>query len=416
MEYRGNKPEPLRGIEAGSWAEQTMKVRLPVIARHVMEENALPEENNSRLQTLIDEMPTSWLRPLRDQDAPDYDAWKRYLEPYQGLNWLQAPWLFAEFYFYRRVLEATGYFEPGSTQGLDPYALHKQRGLLAGQEAARSYIKELDACLAAVQAEPSRRLESLLRLLRASLWGNQADLSIWPAGQESGLANNRPLSGGISHLLVDDTEIVAHYLVDGAKMPGQVHFILDNAAIELVHDLRLADFLLASRLAASVCLHFKAYPTYVSDATVPDFLATLTYLASFPEPECRAMAERMQDYSAEGRLQIKDNPFWNAPLSFYDAPTAFQKALGSENGSAPMLLISKGDANYRRFLGDLHWPFDTPLGAVLPAVPSPLLLLRIFKSNVAVGLPPELPRRLDQDDPGWALNGNWGVVQFHRRS
>lgn len=397
-----------------------MKVRLRAIAQQVLEENNLPEENVARLRALIGEMPIaerhSPLRPLRDLGAPDLQAWERYLEPYQGMDWLQTPWLFAEFYFYRRVLEATGYFEPGSTQGLDPYALHKQRGLDAGQEAIQSYAKELGTCLATVQAEPSRHLEILPQLLRASVWGNQADLSIWPAGQENGPVNSRKPSDEISHLLIDDSATVTHYLGNLAEMPGRVDFILDNAALELVHDLGLADFLLASRLADSVCFHLKFYPTYVSDATVPDLMATLAYLASQPQPECRDLARRMHDYSAEGRLQIKDHPFWNAPLSFYEAPDALRDALGFQEGAAPALLISKGDANYRRFLGDLHWPFDTPLAAVLPTLPAPLLLLRIFKSEVVVGLPPELPCRLDQDDPGWALNGNWGVVQFHRRS
>lgn len=33
------------------------------------------------------------------------------------------------------------------------------------------------------------------------------------------------------------------------------------------------------------------------------------------------------------------------------------------------LLISKGDANYRRLLGDLHWPYDTAPKAVLEYLP-----------------------------------------------
>ena len=43
--------------------------------------------------------------------APDLDAWKNYVNPYLGQNWYQPPWFFTEHYFYRRILEATGYFQ-----------------------------------------------------------------------------------------------------------------------------------------------------------------------------------------------------------------------------------------------------------------------------------------------------------------
>ena len=29
------------------------------------------------------------------------------------------------------------------------------------------------------------------------------------------------------------------------------------------------------------------------------------------------------------------------------------------------LMIGKGDANYRRLVGDLHWPYDVPMSRVI---------------------------------------------------
>ncbi len=76
------------------------------------------------------------------------------------------------------------------------------------------------------------------------------------------------------------------------------------------------------------------------------------------------------------------------------------------------LLIFKGDANYRRLLGDRHWPFDTPLAEILGFLPSPALLLRTLKSEVAAGLTPDLRKRAQQQDDRWMVNGNWGLIQF----
>lgn len=50
----------------------------------------------------------------RDKILADIDDDKR--------NWLNAPWIVAEFYFYRRIVEAFKYFETG----YDMFAKQKQ--------------------------------------------------------------------------------------------------------------------------------------------------------------------------------------------------------------------------------------------------------------------------------------------------
>ena len=413
---RMNYPEPMRGAEPGSFAESTMTMRLPSIARRVLDENDLPAENEFRMKELIDEMPGSPLRPLHDWGAPDLQEWEVYLKPYLGMDWLHPPWLFAEFYFYRRILEACGYFEDGSRKGIDPYALHKQKGLEDGHDVVVNFAERLVNDLAIISEKPGMRTEVLANLFRAGVGGNQADLSMWPTWKKTSPMKGTGLPGQPPHLLVDEAAIAARWLDSQADTPGRVDFILDNAAVELVHDLGLAVFLLYTRFASVVFLHLKAYPTYVSDATISDFHAALAHLQSLPGSACQELAKRLQNYLALGWLQLRDNPFWNAPLSFLEAPNYLREALESQITSPLGLVISKGDANYRRFLGDLHWSFDTPLGAILGGVPAPLLLLRVFKSRVAAGLPPELTGRLDQEQPLWAINGRWGVVQFHPRS
>ena len=67
-------------------------------------------------------------------------AWNNELARYPGKTWLEVPWYWAEVYFYRRLLEAVGYFQPGAWQAHDPFGVQKreQAGMaverLAGPE------------------------------------------------------------------------------------------------------------------------------------------------------------------------------------------------------------------------------------------------------------------------------------------
>ena len=63
------------------------------------------------------------------------------MAPYQGQNWLSAPWFVVETWFFRRILEATGYFQPGSGQGIDPYGPQKEAGLDGIPESIRKHCK-----------------------------------------------------------------------------------------------------------------------------------------------------------------------------------------------------------------------------------------------------------------------------------
>jgi hypothetical protein len=76
------------------------------------------------------------------------------------------------------------------------------------------------------------------------------------------------------------------------------------------------------------------------------------------------------------------------------------------------LLIFKGDANYRRLLGDRHWPYTTPFAAIVHNPPAPVLALRTLKAELAAGLQREQISRLDRREPEWMVNGRWGVIQF----
>jgi hypothetical protein len=159
-------PPPLRGSDPGSFARDTVVRRLPAIGRRVLLENALASMAARAVATLVDELPDTPVRPLRDRGAPDLALWDAYVAPVAGQSWLDVPWFFAETYFYRRLLEATGYFQPGPGHMAHPFALQKRLGL---EELGRA------------PTLPGPDL-GLADALRGALWGNQADLSLWPAG------------------------------------------------------------------------------------------------------------------------------------------------------------------------------------------------------------------------------------------
>jgi hypothetical protein len=194
---------------------------------------------------------------------------------------------------------------------------------------------------------------------------------------------------------------------------GRIDFICDNAGLELLLDLALTDFFLSHGWAEQVTLHLKAQPTYVSDATLADVDMSLTAMQSGQGATVGATAElliavaqRLQSYRAEQRLQLQPHVFWNSSRFFWDIPPALQTELTQAD-----LVIIKGDANYRRLVGDHRWPTTTQVAAAVPYFPAPWVSLRTLKSDPIVGLPPGLAQQLDQADPEWRVNGKRGIIQ-----
>jgi uncharacterized protein with ATP-grasp and redox domains len=404
-------PAPLLGAETGTFAHRTVTVRLPEIGRRILAENDFSARVAGQLKTLLDEMPYQAVRDLHDLEAPDWAAWQVYLAPYARKNWLDVPWFFAETYFYRRVLEATGYFRPGPGFGADPYAYQKRQGLEAFVAPIQASCAAVNALLANINQTPGKlSLDLVNEMILMNLWGNQVDLSLWPVGHAE-RPDHADRSVQRAHMPCNQALQAAEYLLAAEEPLHRVDIMLDNAGLELVHDLLLADFLLGSRLAASVRLIAKAHPTFVSDAMLRDIQATLLFLAQLGDRETRAVSNRMNAALQTGQLQLRDHFFWTSPLCMWKMPDDLHSELGEA-----ALVISKGDANYRRLVGDRHWAFDTPLEGVWNYFPANLLALRVSKSEVMIGLQPGQVNTLIQIDPHWMTDGRWGLVQFHRKA
>jgi hypothetical protein len=170
-------------------------------------------------------------------------------------------------------------------------------------------------------------------------------------------------------------------------------------------DLALIDGLLADGLAGEVYLHLKPQPFFVSDAMPKDVLDGLAALESGGRAAA-ALADRVQTYLADGRLRLVTHWLYTTSLFYFQLPDDLRADL-----AAAGLVIVKGDANYRRLLGDAHWPPTTPFARAVAYFPAPLVTLRTMKSELIVGLAEGQAERLAAEDPAWLVNGQRGVVQ-----
>ena len=397
---RSNLPPPLKGTEPGTFVHRTIAERLPRIAGRVIAENDFPDAINARIRDLRDDLPEGTIRPLKETGVPDAALWADWGRPYWGQGWLETPWFVSETYFYRRLLEATGYFREGPGRRRDPFAYQKEQGLAEAVEGIRALAQGRAAALD--RGEEGRSV--LARLFRAALWGNQADLSMWAAGEDG--PDHGDTAQAEEHLLVDDASAALDHL-DALARPARVDVWADNAGFELVSDLALIDGLLATERVGQVVVHLKVHPTFVSDALIDDVHDTLHVLAESEDAAVRGLAGQLRTALVTGALRFRDAWVWTSPLRGRALPPHVRAEFARSD-----LLISKGDANYRRLLGDRHWEFTTPFEEAAAPLPVPVLALRTLKSEVAAGLSQDQVDRLNQQDPDWAVNGRWGLIQY----
>jgi len=395
-------PSPIMPSQENTFAHYTIVCRLPGVIERVIKDNNFPPPIVQELESLVADLFEGWVRPLTDERGPDIVAWASYLKPFEGKSWFDLPFYFAEAYFFRRLLEATNYFVPGIWQGIDPFGYQKRLSLEKSMDAIR-VISVAEQYPFTALAKQQTYQTCITALLQTALWGNKVDLSLWSV--EQGDRTNTDIQQQQSHILVDDTYDILNYL---SNIHGQrIDLIIDNASFELVCDFFLIDFLLSTQTANTVYLHLKAHPTFVSDAMSQDVFYTLEKLANDISENVRMLATRLQEYIASDRLICRDDFFWNAPLAFWEMPDSLREELAKAS-----LVFIKGDANYRRLLGDRHWLFTTPLSDIANYFPTPFVALRTLKSEVATNLEPDRIEILNQEDPLWLTNGQWGVIQF----
>src|SRR5262249_24874198 len=121
----------------------------------------------------------------------------------------------------------------------------------------------------------------------------------------------------------------------------------------------------------------------------------------------RTLGARLHAYVWHGRLHVYTHPFWTSPLPLWEMPDDVRALLAEAD-----VVLAKGDANYRRALGDAHWPLTTPLADVVSYFPTPIVFLRTCKAEVIARLSSAQAQELHLLEPACLTNGACGVIQF----
>ncbi|WP_030019351.1 damage-control phosphatase ARMT1 family protein [Streptomyces monomycini] len=367
------------------FASDVFAKRHPALIERLLGSWPFGPEQHRALSELAEENVQGVIQPLPD-GAADVGRWRDWGKGLYGHPWTEVPFLWAESFFYRRLLEATGYFEQGPWWGVDPFAPFKQAEL-AG-ETVSAEIAALDDVVKLTDDEQGQAL------LLSSLWGNRADLGFQITSGQGGKA---------SGLVSDDSTRLWELLRSAAG--GTVALVADNAGSEMLADLILIDHLLAHGLADEVVLHVKPSPYYVSDATLADVADCLRKLL-LSKGEARAAGDRLREAAALGRLRVRADSFFCAPFDF----TAMPEALRDEFASATVTIL-KGDLNYRRLIGDCWWEPTIPFAEVTSHFPGRIAALRTLKSDTIVGLKMGALAELNAAEPHWRTSGAHALVQ-----
>ncbi len=391
-----SRPPYLMTSEPGSFARYTIVERKPQIIRQVIADNDYPAGIVEALTLLRTEIISRPMQPLREPEGEAVEWNAALAQDYPGKTWLEAPWYFAEAFFYRKLLEAVRYFQSGPWQGRDPFGLQKRR-----QE--RSDLVRLAGSLTQLAGLDLDEPALFEALVHAALWGNRADLSNAISQQEaSGILAARQER---HRILINDTPQVYELLSGRVE---RIDFINDNVGADLFFDLLLVDFLLARGWTQQVTLHLKARPLFVSDAMPADVDRAIELFRSAENTLAQALGQRLNDFLNADRLHLRADPFWTSHHMFSEFPPAIEAQLAQA-----ALVVVKGDANYRRLLEDRHWPHTTRLEDVTGYFPTAFVALRTLKGEIMVGLRPGQTDQLSAEDPDWLINGKRGLIHFY---
>jgi hypothetical protein len=222
-----------------------------------------------------------------------------------------------------------------------------------------------------------------------------------------GVVSSKDSNASRGELLVDDTEICWKSLSSLQEKNRTIIIVLDNCGIELLSDLKLASFLLTC--GYSVELHCKAYPVFVSDAILMDVVQHMDWLRS--QGLCLNLSYLISNFTC------KAYEFYCSP-KFFDEHDAVPRDL-VESWSSALLVIVKGDANYRRLVRDCYRPDVTiPFAEVIGMKSANILAIRTLQSPVAVGLVQDVVNQVQARNANWCGDGSCGVIQYYggRRS
>ncbi|KAF8586991.1 DUF89-domain-containing protein [Ramaria rubella] len=439
-----NPPWPAyRGYHEFSFAYATMGVRLPTILGKAIEDviktlNSEWEVDRiedlvkcvERMEKLMENLSGNHkLRPIIDDGEGDVALWNKEIAKFfQGKDFMNAPWLFAEAYKYRRLHECFSISR--YWKDYDVFFRQKCDTFSRSSEAVFELSTRFVEPFVHTDSVAGREKERLmfLELAQVCLWGNSTDLSLLINMTEEQIKSLQSTGG--EHLAATEKNILGNNLPElweavsnPAVKGGRIDFVLDNAGFELYCDCVFADYLIQSGLASQIRFHGKRFAWFVSDVTRKDWnwlLNTMVYGQLFPdatEAELETLHRlglRWKQYEKEGKWVYEQHPFWCTGYTFWDLPSEAPDLFLHLSRST--LVFFKGDLNHRKLTYDCAAPSTTPfeeaIGPMAGNAGAPRVCsMRTIKSDVVVGLPnSSIAERLDRDEPGWKISGKYAVV------
>lgn len=377
--------------EKGTFARQTIEELKANIVDRVLADYDYTQPIREALLELQSSLTQGTIQPLQET-VSDKPLWDEDIQPWVGKSWLAAPWLLAETYFYRRLLEAVHYFQPGPWMGRDPYGrmkttetLHALAPFIAGYKGRETQPTYADFSTA----------------LNNALWGNRADLS--------NLQHFESDTDNQTHSIIrDDSQAVFNHI---HQRPARIAYFFDNIGRELYFDLAFIHTLLVSGLAESITFYLKNQPFFVSDAMPEDLNFILGVLVNSESKIARKLAEDIQAWIQSGVITVEAPPFLSTSREYHRLPESLKKQLEAFD-----LTILKGDANYRRLIGDRHWDPTTSFEEITSYFPTAVVSLRTTKAELIVGLSKEQLNDFEQNaEENWMFNGNRGMISFMQK-
>lgn len=448
---KSNLPPKLRSNVKGTWSYDTMSTRIvDSILPRIIEDNSAElsqptASERAEAFMLLNDLKSSlkcgnegYLQEIYDK-GHDINVWNEELLgklEFNERNWLDSPWLISEYYFYRRIASIFGYFETK----YDPFVQDKFRGLVSSidyiEGLSYGYFRNTEKN-EIENHEITNKLE-IKNAILTSLWGNKLDLSLWPATDAEQEARGENIdsdndnykdkgqietkntdSGTITFgdaleklddfILDNQIDITLDKLSKCNNDRKVVGIVVDNAGYELVTDLYLGHCLLTHGDVDEVIYMTKGHPTFVSDATTEDSIETIKYLNELDivkYPSIVKWAKLLESHIESQKFKFIDDCYWCQPFEYWNMPDHIEEIVKSCH-----ITFVKGDANYRRLLGDRQWPLETPSKDILDYWPGNVCALRTFKAELGCGITPAKQKFAQDNDANWLTSGRFGVIQ-----
>lgn len=462
----------MNAMVPGSFSEDTVKVRLPVIltraidtlSREIHEGSIFKTDQEKKDASIVIEK-ISGLKynlthgrpldriPLTGDTIGDAKFYNNALDnlPKDRNTYFTSHWVIYECHTYRLIQSFLSNSESEAVQKYDIFFEHQKKPSFIGSvKSILDLVNHLHKIIVN-KTENNNKDLILLEFLQFCLWGNKSDLSLLHDisnydmhKMQAGTSDKLQLLE--SHIIVNKSKDLINYLNNDVK-DGLIIFILDNSGFELFGDLCLADWLINKGIAKKIIFYGKCFPWFVSDVTEFDFYWTIDEIAnlskyidpsSMSDADSKLLKEsipttinRWKSYISNNQFEYKAHPFFTTFYNYSQLPEVSPKLFKELSNSD--LVIFKGDLNYRKLVRDVMWK-DTTIstkeacGNLLVLnndksswylgdrkyITPPFATFRTCKSEPLVGLNPGKEQELSKGykDNSWRLGGSYGIIEF----